>query len=379
MALNKGTIFSATVRDLSSSGHGVLEHDSGRVVFVPGAWPGEAVTVRVTEVKSRFARSELVKIDSPSPQRRTAPCKLHGQGRDDCGGCPWQFSTYAAQCEAKQRRVEGELGRLGIPPEQMLPLVPSPKELGYRNRAQLRSDGQRLGFLSAGGRELVDVPHCPVLNPAAATHLAGLRDQLPNRQWRPRKRGHWTTIDIDAELGSSVSQRLPFRQGNDDQNLYMQQWLAQRLDPLPRDAQVLELFAGSGNFTRVLSRAGFADIVAVEAVEEATRALAALALPGVRVQTHNLYQGGAYPRLLRAHREARVLVLDPPRDGLQAAQELFDTRNRLSDVLYISCDLATFCRDSRIILTAGFQALTVQPLDLFPQTPHVELLAHFRR
>ncbi|WP_116365511.1 class I SAM-dependent RNA methyltransferase [Parahaliea mediterranea] len=379
MALAKGDTFSATVRDLGANGHAVLEHPSGRVVFVPGAWPGEAVTVRVTEVKSRFARAELVAVDAAAPQRRSAPCALHGQGARHCGGCPWQFVSYPAQCAAKQRRVVAELGRLGIAPERIAALLESPQELGYRNRAQLRTDGRRLGFLSAGGRELMDVPHCPVLNPPAAALLADLRAKLPQPQWRGRRRGTWTTLDIDAEFGSSLGQRLPFRQGNDRQNLRMQQWLAERLATLARDAQVLELFAGSGNFTQVLAEAGFADIVAVEAVEAATRALAARALPGVRVLTHNLYAPGAYPALLRAHREARVLVLDPPRDGLQAADELFGTPNQLSDVLYISCDLATFCRDSRVLLDTGFKALTVQPLDLFPQTPHVELLAHFSR
>ncbi|MFV0478495.1 MAG: class I SAM-dependent RNA methyltransferase [Parahaliea sp.] len=379
MSLTPGVVFCATVRDLTSSGHAVLEHASGQVVFVPGVWLGEVVTVRVIEVKSRFARAELLKIDSPSPERRTAFCKLHGHGRVQCGGCPWQFVSYSAQCAAKQHRLENELGRLGISPDQILPLLPSPNELAYRNRAQLRSDGQRLGFLSAGGRELVDVPQCPILHPAAAAELAELRTCLPRRQWRPRRRGRWVTIDIDAKLGRSEGRRLPFRQANDEQNQCMQQWLKQRLDTLPREIQVLELFAGSGNFTQVLSQAGFTRIIAVEAVEEATHALAAMALPGVHVLTHNLYLSDAYSQLLRKYPDTQVLVMDPPRDGLQMARALFDTRNRLSDVLYISCDLATFCRDSRVILDSGFDVLNIQPLDLFPQTPHVELLAHFQR
>ena len=74
-----------------------------------------------------------------------------------------------------------------------------------------------------------------------------------------------------------------------------------------------------------------------------------------------------------------MLVLDPPRDGLRAPAALFSARSSLREVLYVSCDLATFCRDARAALAAGFSAVSVQPLDLFPQTPHVELLAHFRR
>ncbi len=379
VSLVRGSQFTARVRDLGSNGHAVLEHDSGRVVFVLGAWPGETVRVRVTEVKSRFARGELLEVIEASGQRREPPCGYHGFGAKQCGGCPWQFISYPAQCAAKQQRVAGELARLGIADGRVLPILAAPGEFGYRNRAHLRSDGRRLGFLAAGGRELVDVERCPVLSPGTGEQLAILRAQLPVAGWRPPRRGQWTSIDIDETLGSSVGGGLPFRQGNDAQNLRMRAWLRERLAPLARGGKVLELFAGSGNFTGVLAELGFADIVAVEAVAGATEALEKRGLPGVTVLTHDLYAQGAYPRLLRAHGDARLLLLDPPRDGLQAAQELFNTRNRLADVIYISCDLATFCRDARIILDAGFQALTVQPLDLFPQTPHVEVLAHFQR
>lgn len=378
MSLSRGAIFTAIVRDVGSNGDAVLEHSSGRVVFVPGAWPGETVTVRISELKSRYARGQLLAVEEPSPSRREAPCRYHGQDATHCGGCPWQFVTYAAQCEAKQRRVENELARAGIDGAQVEPLLPSGREFGYRNRAQLRSDGRQLGFLAAGGRNLVDVEHCQVLDERAGARLATLRRQLPERRWRPARRGTWTTLDIDAELGASVNQRLPFRQGNDGQNRQMQAWLRAALAELPRERKVLELFAGSGNFTAVVAELGFADIVAVEGVGEATEALAARQLPGVSVLTMDLFAPGACAGLMRGQRDAETLVLDPPRDGLQDADTLFSARHRLRDVFYISCDLATFCRDARVIMAAGFAPVQVQPLDLFPQTPHVELLAHFR-
>ncbi|TGD73973.1 class I SAM-dependent RNA methyltransferase [Mangrovimicrobium sediminis] len=377
--LVRGAVFTASVRDLGGSGHAVVEHPSGQVVFVPGAWPGEVVQVRVTEVKSRFARGVLLAVEQPGAPRRTPPCAYHGNDARHCGGCPWQFVAYPAQCVAKQQRVVAELARLGIGEDIVQPIIPSDSELGYRNRAQLRSDGRRLGFLAEGGRELVDVESCPVLDAATAAHLAELRAALPAKQWRPARRGQWTRIDIDGELGVSVNARLPFRQGNNAQNTRMRAWLAERLTPLAGGGKALELFAGSGNFTRVLAQAGFDSIVAVEAVAAATSALAALGLPGVSVVQQDLYAADAYGPLLRAHGDARLLLLDPPRDGLQAAPALFGARSALRDVLYVSCDLATFCRDVRVMQEAGFVAEVVQPLDLFPQTPHVELLAHFSR
>ncbi|TXS95179.1 class I SAM-dependent RNA methyltransferase [Parahaliea maris] len=377
MSLRQGAVFTATVRDLGSNGDAVIEHSSGRVVFVPGAWIGETVTVKVTELKSRFARGQLLAVDEPSSERRQPPCQYHGQGAVQCGGCPWQFMSYAAQCAAKQRRVEAELARAGIESALVHPLLPSSLEFGYRNRAQLRTDGRQLGFLASGGQKLVDIEHCPVLDPATAAHLQALRGRLPERQWRPSRRGKWTRIDIDAELGTSLNQRLPFRQGNDGQNRQMQDWLRSRLASQPRERKVIELFAGSGNFTAVLAEMGFVDIVAVEGVGEATEALEGRKLPGVDVLTRDLFAADAYPQLMRLHGDAEILVLDPPRDGLQGADSLFGARNQPSHVFYISCDLATFCRDARVMMERGFAPVEVQPLDLFPQTPHVELLAHF--
>ncbi len=377
--LTVGAVFSATVRDLGSNGDAIVEHASGRVVFVPGAWPGETVQVKVTQLKSRLARGELLSVESPSPQRRTAPCPYHGCSARHCGGCSWQFVSYSAQCEAKQRRVASELQRLGIADDVLRPIHAAPVELGYRNRAQLRSDGRRLGFLAEGGRALVDVAHCAVLQPEADALLQELRQQLPNKAWLSRRNKPFTTIDIDAVQGVQLGRRLPFRQGNDAQNTYMQHWLDAALSALPTRRHALELFAGSGNFTEIISAAGFEQITAVEAVADATAVLAARQLPGVTVLTHDLYRPGAYTDLLGEVGDCEVLVLDPPRDGLQHADELFGKQNPFREVFYISCDLATFCRDVRVMLAAGFSARLIQPLDLFPQTPHVELLAHFSR
>lgn len=374
-------LFTATVRDLSSEGAGIVAHPDGQVFFVPGVWPGETGQFRVSGFRKRHGFAELVALQSPHPQRVAAPCRHHGFGGQHCGGCPWQFMAYPAQLAAKEQRVRQVLAPLGLAAcvEAMLG---SPKILGYRNRTQLKSDGRRLGYMARGSTQLVDVTDCPILSEHNRASLAALRERLPESGWRPRRKGSSTTLDIDEALPvgeASINSRRPFRQANDEQNLYMRSWLTDRLGGLPKDWPVSELFAGSGNFTAVLSALGFDDILAAEGVGEALDSLTGLQLPGVRSLGCDLFAEAGMARVAQAQPDTRLLVLDPPRDGFAQLPRALERWPQLMAVAYISCDPATFRRDVAELLAAGFVATTVQPLDLFPHTPHVELLGMFQR
>lgn len=376
-----GQVFEAQVIGLAETGNAVVEHPDGRRLFVAGAWLGERIRVQVKELKSQYGIGELVEVLEASPSRIEPPCPFHGFAANQCGGCPWMFVDYPAQIEAKQQRVEQAMQRLTANPK-VLPITPAPQPLGYRVRAQLKTDGRELGFVANGQRQLAAVDDCLVLTEHNRATLKALRQSLPNTAWTPTRKQDWVTLDIDesvSEKDVSVNKRLPFQQANRQQNDAMRVWLSRQLQALPRELPVLELFAGSGNFTEVIAAAGFTSITAVEVVDEAIAALAARSLPGVTPVTCDLFDEAAFAGLLQRQSAAEILVLDPPRYGLKCRSGLFDRRSRLKEVLYISCDLATFTRDLRDFLAAGYQLEEVQPVDLFPQTPHVELLAHLRR
>lgn len=375
------TLFDARVQSLTDTGEAVVNHPDGRRFFVPGAWPGELVRVRPVEVKSQYGRGELAAVLESASERVEPVCPHQGFAADQCGGCPWMMVSYPAQLVAKQNRVERALARLQ-PELQVAPILAAPEPLGYRVRAQLKTDGRELGFVAAAQRRLAPVKDCLVLTEHNRNTLRELRNELPNATWRPARQGEWTTLDLDESVtadGVSINRRLPFQQANAAQNQVMRQWLADRVAPLPKQAAVLELFSGSGNFTQVLATAGFSAITAVEVVQEAVTALAEQQLPGVSPVVCNLFDSTAVQRLLRDHAQAEILVLDPPREGLKVRDGLFGKQSQLRDIFYISCDLATLCRDLQDMLTADFELTEVQPLDLFPQTPHVEVLVHLRR
>ena len=381
MAVRRAEHFEGEVRDLGSSGHGIVAHPSGRVFFVPGVWVGERGEFEITELKGRSGHARLIRLSESSPSRITPPCLHHGFNSASCGGCPWQFMDYAEQLRAKAQRVQRAVAKLDAA-AVVQDIWGSPDVLGYRNRAQFKTDGKRLGYVAAGSRSLVDIDDCLVLNEANRQTLSELRAQLPNPQWRAPRGRDWTTLEIDDDLRSAdieSNQRTPFRQGNSAQNTRMQAWLAQQLGTGEVTSPVVELFAGAGNFTQVMVEQGFGQIVAVDSFGPAIATLESRSYRGVVTRHQDLWRAGAAQALATELAAARTLVLDPPRDGLKTIDDFLQRCAALQKIIYISCDVATWARDAGIAARHGFALEQVQPLDLFPQTPHVELLTVLSR
>lgn len=379
-----GAEFTGVIRDLTVDGNGVVQHHDGQIFFVPGVWIGEQARVRVTGFKGRFGFAEMIAIEDASPHRLTPPCPYQGHTTNACGGCPWQFVSYAAQLQAKQDRVRQTLGRIATA-ETIRPILPSPNVYGYRNRTQFKTDGEQLGYMAAASRSLVDVRDCLILTEKNRNTLQALRNRLPQSEWRPRRSNTLTTLDIDETVDASsvsVNARLPFQQANGAQNQNMRRWLIEKLAGFDRAQPVLELFAGSGNFTEVILDAGFNKVVAVEAVEKAMTELQQK-FPAIKTLTCDLFAADACDRLYHAMPDAEILVLDPPRDGLKndllkSKQGLFRKKSTLKEVLYISCNLPTLSRDLHAFIEHGYKVVEVQPLDQFPHTPHIELMVQLR-
>lgn len=379
--LNPGDRFEGEIHDLGTAGQGVVRHPSGRVFFAPGAWPGERGEFEIRRLRGRGGEARLVRLTLASPARRTSPCTLHGYSEDHCGGCPWMFVDYAAQLAAKERRVAVAAHRLA-PQVTVTPIWGAEQSLAYRNRAQLKSDGYRLGYLAAGSHALVDVAACPILNEATAALLDTLREQLPNPAWRPTRRDAWVSLHIDDAMTPDdviTDTRRPFRQGNTAQNGRMRTWLADTVANLDRPAPAVELFAGEGNFSTVLLAEGCTPLTAVDSFAPAIEQLRHRCGGQLQAACLALDRPDALQTLQPALNAARLLVLDPPRDGFASLGACLDLAPALEAIVYISCDVATWARDAGVALAAGFELASAQPLDLFPHTPHVEILSLLRR
>ncbi|MFL5783695.1 MAG: hypothetical protein ACJ76H_03725, partial [Bacteriovoracaceae bacterium] len=246
---------------------------------------------------------------------------------------------------------------------------------------QMKTDGKKLGYVSEGTSVFAPVEDCQILNEKLSSVFHGLKNSLPREDLRPGENHKWAFVDLDDEMNLAdviPNKRRPFRQGNSRQNEAMKNWLREKLAPMPKHFPIIDLFCGSGNFTEVLSSLGFENILAVEVQGSALRELEKKNLPGVRILPLDMNDKGSWAKVAKLQPHAKTLITDPPREGMEKRRGLFKYLDNLQDILYISCELDTFSRDTAD-LVSQFRLQEITPIDLFPHTPHLEMMAHFQR
>jgi len=375
-----------TIERLAAGGDGVGRAADGRVVFVPFTAPGDRVRVRLVEERPRFARGHVLKLLAPGPARTDPVCAVFGS----CGGCAWQHVAYPAQVEAKRAIVEDALSRIaGLTPLDAVEITASATPYAWRSRTRLFCEQGRVGYRRRHSHALQPVARCPVLVPALDTALHALSADPPGDgeielavgDGAPRR------APLPHAAGASSPARIAIRAGEDRLELspgvFFQAHAGLRdalreaaLDAAGTGRFAADLFAGAGFFTLGLARR-FERVIAVEAAPAAAddlrRNAAAAGCPRIEVLAEPVEQ--ALPRVLGAE----VLLLDPPRTGLPrgvAAELAAGTAGR---VVYVSCEPATLARDLAPFAGAGFRPTRVRAFDLFPQTPHVEVLVVLER
>jgi 23S rRNA (uracil1939-C5)-methyltransferase len=415
-----------TVERLGLEGEGIATH-AGRALFVSGALPGERVRVRL-EPAGKVCRGRLEQVLSPSPLRRTPPCPL----ADRCGGCDWMHLEPGAQVAEKQRLVLDALVHLGgFAPGSwsQLPTVGTGTDTGTRRRAVLHWESKWLGYFGRRSHQAIRVDVCPALVP----RLASLPGQL-SAQLKPLGRslkavhllaeGEAVSLGLDLEgkvrpktrdvaealvrtglvrgvvlleaggrteeVGRPVVEapapgrpavRLRFRadafaqaqaRGVD----VLVERAMELLSAKPTD-RALELYAGNGTFTFALS-GRVASVVAVES-SAISLSLGTAAGRAGNVENVRWVQGDAVrvcQGLLKEGSRFDVLLADPPRTGAPKLSE-FARALGVRRVVYVGCDAGSLARDAGRLVAAGFRLQTVQLVDVFPNTHHIEALLVF--
>jgi 23S rRNA (uracil1939-C5)-methyltransferase len=380
-----------TIESLAAGGDGVARTADGRVVFVPLAAPGDRVRVRLVEQRARFARGEIEELLAPGSARVPPRCPVFGV----CGGCAWQHVDYAAQVEAKRAIVRDALARIaGLADPPPLVFTPSPAPYGYRGRARVRVERGQVGFRRRRSHELCAVAGCPLLAAPLDAALAALAEAPPRRP------GDWElALGADdvvraAPLGAQArapdrgeerlvlrvaGERLEVSQGVFTQaNALLLDALAEAVcDAAGSGDTALELYAGAGFFTLGLARR-FARVVAVESDRAAARDLARNAARPGGARRVRVVEARVAPWLAAGEASAlapEVVVLDPPRGGVGPAAAETLARLPARRIVHLSCDPATLARDLAVLVAHGWRLARLHAFDLFPQTPHVEVLA----
>jgi len=375
---------SLRIRTLAAGGDGVGRDADGRVVFVPFTAPGDRVRVRIERARRRHAHGSVMKILEPGPGRVEPSCPVFGS----CGGCSWQHLDYAVQLEAKAGIVRDALTRIGGFALPAPTIHASPGAYGYRGRTRVHVEAGRVGFRRRRSHELCAVTGCPILVPALDRELAALVADPPERdgEWELVAAGDETRAAAvaDARGARLVAQVGEERLGHSpgvfsQSNALLLDVLAARVAEVAGSgARAVELYAGTGLFTLPLARR-FAGVVAVEghrgAVADLRENVSEAGLTNVDVRHASVDDalgalGGDAPD---------ALVLDPPRQGLPPGAAAALVRVAAERIAYLSCDPATLARDLRAVADGGYAIESVEAFDLFPQTPHVEVLARLTR
>jgi 23S rRNA (uracil1939-C5)-methyltransferase len=374
VTLSIGDKLTLTIGDIAFGGEGVGRVDDF-VVFVPFVLVGETVEVEVTEVKKNFARARLLRVAQASPERVEPACRYFG----DCGGCQYQHVAYETQLRLKHKQIADLFQRIGgCRAEAVAPLVPCPQPYGYRNRIMIRSQwdkfkqGLNIGFIRADNRLVVDIEECKIAEPA-------LNEQIKQVRAHPPPRG-----------GLKVVMRIPPENWDVppdsffQNNFFLLPKLVETVRALLRQSgarRLVDLYCGVGFFGIEL-----ADLVeSFVGVEYDQRAIqAARRNAAAHGRTNGEFMAGTVEQLLpdlikRFSPGATTVLLDPPRKGCQSQTLRLLRAARPAQIIYVSCHPATMARDLNILCREGvFDLARVVPLDMFPQTQHVECVADLR-
>lgn len=393
--------------DIAHGGEAVARRD-GKAHFVAGAIPGEVVEASIIEDRGSWARAALVSIIEPSPLRREPPCEYAGV----CGGCQWQFTNTETQRTWKRETVSGQLEHLGRISDPLVhDTVRVGPDLGYRNRMDFHVIDGRPGLYRPRSHDIVHLEHCPLLLPElqevygrlgdltdvkGITLRAGMRtgDKLAivdgavpehAKDWGipvVHRRGTSLTSVIGqpslSEVVSDVRFRIPttgFFQNNTDGAEALVRLVRDALDMEESDT-LLDGYFGVGLFGATVGQ-GAARVIGIESSSEAAAA-ARKNLEDVGVD-HNLVVGSFLKDIESLDEYWDVAVVDPPRKGLGERGVEAVTSAMPRTIAYVACDPASLARDARTLAGFGYEFIEATPVDLFPQTFHVETVALFER
>ena len=367
----------------------------GASVTIAGAIPGESVTASIVKVYRDRIATLVESVDAASEHRVTPKCRYFGA----CSGCQWQHISYDRQLEIKRSLVESALAPYetlnGI---QVDETMPSPTQFRYRNHARFtvgrREENGFAGYMNADSRRFVRIDECMIMDDRINETLSQLQGRLQRMTQFSIRVGANTGDTIVQPLLPAEIQDVPsgrqkyvekvngaefqvaassFFQVNTAQLPAIVEEIVGMLE-LDGNDTLVDLYCGVGTFARLLSpyvkrvigieesasavedaRFNCSDVANVEFIEaKAEQAAADLSASGLKIDS---------------------AIVDPPRKGCHP--EALNALNTLSPrrIMMVSCNPITMARDLDALCQSGFKLVSVRPVDMFPQTKHVETLA----
>ena len=437
--------YTVAIRDLGVHGEGIGSVD-GFTVFVPGALPGETVTVKITLLKKSYALGKLLSIEQESPFRTVPECPVY----ENCGGCQLSHLTYEGQLDMKYRRVKDVIERIaGESGDLVKPVLPAAHPFAYRNKmavpAGLVKGKAALGCYRQGSHDIIPVSSCAIqkeennrllqfarrfiekygisvydekTRKGSLRHVMGrvgddgkvmvvlvtasetfpeekrwieeIQKELPevvslwhniqpktgNTILGEKIRHLWGGETLTASLCGlrfEVSPYSFFQVHKEQAEILYEKALAYA--DLKGGETVIDAYCGTGTISLCLAKKA-KRVIGIEIVKPAIEDAKKNAKKN-HMENTEFYAADAgklMPQLYRKGLVPDVIVMDPVRAGcseevLKAAAGMKPKR-----IVYVSCNPATFARDAKILKSEGYEIKEIQPVDMFPQTMHVEAI-----
>ena len=420
--------FDIQLEKLTYGGDAMGRLPDNRAVFVPFGLPWERVRIRLTEEKKNFARGEIIEILEPSPDRITPKCRHFfmppnpplpaGEelGVRACGGCHYQNLPYEKQLQTKTEILIDQLKRIGkIENPSVKPMVACPNPWNYRNHAQfsLDQDG-KIGFQMSNSNRVIPITECylpePTINdlwthlefePDISVERVSLRAGADDDLMLVLESESPETPELEIEAGISVAHvyeentvviagsdhiimrvldrdfkvsAASFFQVNTVMAEKMVKYLLTCL-PVSPSTVLLDIYCGVGLFSAFLApKCG--RVIGIESSESACEDFTVNLDEFDNVE---LYEGEAEDVIPHLEAKPDIVVVDPPRAGLDKAVVDGILKLKPSLIAYVSCDPSTLARDAARLINGGYKLKEVTPFDLFPQTYHIESISLFER
>ncbi len=378
-----------------------------RAVFAPYAIPGEKVRVEITAEKKKQVYTRLLRVLKPSPDRVEPRCPYFGV----CGGCHFQHMRYERQLQAKREVTLDQFERVGnVKNGPVAPTLPNPTPWAYRWEIALSPTKEGgLGFWSPVEKRVIPIESCAIARPELVELLQDVDLDLPGLRRLALRVGDDEALlaalevegveppALEADFPISVAIVLPDRtaaslvgdnftvqavKGRDfrvSPGVYFAPspaGMALMVETVLRYAALagretaVDLYSGAGTLTAFLAE----QAAQVVAIEQNRDAVADTAVNLTSCDNVSLYEGAVEEILPALDINCDVLVANPPKTGLsrEATKQILALRP--SRIIYVSSDVATMARDGRKLNRTGYKLVEIQPIDMRPQTWHVDLV-----
>lgn len=405
-------IYETEILGLENEGSGVAKIN-GMIVFIPKALVGEKVRLRIVEIKKNYAKGKIVEILEKSKYRVDSLCPYY----DECGGCNLRHQTSLENINFKKEKVITALKKIGKIDTKVDDVLSSPKENNYRNKASFKVEKDRIGFYGEGTYQLVDIENCLLLEKEINNVLNVIRKYLSLYE------NEITTITI--KYGNALKDVLVDIYSNSDDDINILSYLdsnisnlktlifnekvvygngyikqisnglmfncssksffqvnstqaeklydeAIKMAKISKEDTVLDLYCGTGTITSII--AGYAKkVIGVEIVEDA------ILDAKENLKTNNINNvkficGDAAKEIIKIKENIDIIFVDPPRKGIDRKAISIMKNIKPKKIVYISCNPVTMARDLSY-LNDMYEIKRVLPVDMFPNTNHVECIS----